>query len=208
VSPPSRPDERPGEADVLAAVRRLLPGEVDVVRLTADGPAGTRKARRTRAGSSLVAGALLLSGCSPSSEEIRAAAAAARADVVDTSRDVMDGLTLLGRPAWPVEGAWRSCGDLGGRLEYAVTGRLDPMPGDRARLAGRAVAELGSRGYRLAMVSDTRGVQTLQAQRGDVNVQLTGYDSDPFVLLDISGPCVEVAHLDRELRDHPPSPLP
>jgi hypothetical protein len=41
-----------------------------------------------------------------------------------------------------------------------------------------------------------------------VNVQITGYDNDPFVLFDISGSCVEVADLDGEFRYELPETVP
>ncbi len=56
-------------------------------------------------------------------------------------------------------------------------------------------------------MDDDGDVVTLEAVTGEVNTQVTGYASDPFVLFDISGGCVEVADLDSEFRYDPPETL-
>ena len=57
-----------------------------------------------------------------------------------------------------------------------------------------------STGYRFGRMDHAQDVFTWEAIKGEVNVQLTGYTSDPYVLFDISGGCVEVADLDGEFR--------
>ena len=153
-----------------------------------------------------LAGAVARSGCSPPHEDIRSAAAQSRAAVVDVSHDVLGEMTTLGRLLGPAEGMWRSCRDKAGWLQYFVSGRLDPAPdaGGDDVLVDQVTAALAKKGYRLQEVDDNGDALTLEAVTGEVNIQVTGYTSDPFVLFDISGGCVEVADLDGEFRYEPP----
>ncbi|MGH8894013.1 MAG: hypothetical protein ACRDWY_12020 [Actinomycetes bacterium] len=176
---------RPSSRDeLLEAARRRLPPEVDVVRLAGG----------------LLAGAVALSGCSASPEEVRAEAAGSKAHVLDVSGDVLGRLTGLGSFKPPTLGSWSGCDDFGGKVLYHVTGRLDPTPGAGAGLADRVVSTLRPTGLRLRPVyPDQDDPVTLEGVRDDVNVQFSGYASEPFVLFDISGPCLEVGDLDHEL---------
>lgn len=191
---PSSPDEGDrrdgGTADgLLAAVRRRLPPEVDVVGL----------ARGPRVAGGLLAGAVALSGCAASPDDVRAQAAASEAHVLEVSRSVLGELAHLGTFKEPTTGAWSGCDDLGGKVLYHVTGRLDPGPDVTGPLADRVVATLEPTGLRLRPVGPGDDPVTLEAVRDDVNVQVTGYTSRAPVLFDISGPCLDVGDLDREL---------
>jgi hypothetical protein len=192
--------------DLLGHARRRLPPEVDVVELastaSSEGDEMTASTTLSKAAVPLLAGAVALSGCGPSPDEIRTNASGSKAEVVRVSRDVVTELTGMGRLLGPAEGMWRSCRDKAGWLQYFVTGRLDPAPASAADdvLVDRVRSALAPRGYRLAVVEDTGEVLTLEAVTGDVNVQVTGYAEDPFVLFDISGTCVEVGELDGEFR--------
>jgi len=207
VNRPSPPGDGGPDRDLLAHARDRLPPEVDVVALTSPATSeGDAMTRLSMAAVPLLTGMVALTGCSASAGDIRAAAAESKAAVVDVSHDVLGEMTTLGRLLGPAEGMWRSCRDKVGWLQYFVSGRLDPAPdgvGDDV-LVDRVTAALAPKGYRLQEVDDTGEVLTLEAVTGEVNVQVTGYTGDPFVLFDISGGCVEVADLDGEFRYEPP----
>jgi hypothetical protein len=179
LSPPG--DAEPGR-HLLAHARDLLPPEVDVVEL---------------------AGAAVLSGCVPSHDDIRANAAQSKSAVADVSHEVLDQMTALGQLYDHAEGQWRQCrDDKRGWLSYFITGSLDPAPDSPATkpLIDQVIAALEPMGYRFGRVDHSRDVLTWEAIKGEVNVQLTGYSADPYVVFDISGGCVEVADLDGEFR--------
>ena len=207
---PSPPAEGGPERDLLAHARTRLPPEVDVVELPGDASEGDPMSALTKAAAPLLAGAVALTGCSPSAADIRSAAAESKAEVVDVSRDVVGELTTLGSLLGPAEGMWRSCRDKAGWLQYYVSGRLDPPaePTTDDALVDQVTAALKPKGYPLQVVDDNGEVLTLEAVTGEVNVQITGYDNDPFVLFDISGSCVEVADLDGEFRYELPETVP
>ena len=208
---PSPPGDGGPDRDLLAHPRDRLPPGVDVVELAGSTSSeGDSMTPLARAAVPLLAGAVAMTGCSPSHADIRSSAAKSRAAVLDVSNDVLDEVTTLGQWFGPVEGQWRSCRDQVGWLEYYVEGRLDPAPeasADGVLLVDRVTAALAPKGYRLATVDDDGEVLTLEAVTGEVNTQVTGYTSDPFVLFDISGGCVEVADLDSEFRYDPPETL-
>lgn len=177
--PPSYPDRRGGSERPVVDI-------VDIVGLAGG----------------LLAGAVALSGCSASPDEVRADAAASKAHVLGLSRDVLAVLPALGTFKEPTLGDWSGCDDFGGKVLYHVTGRLDPHPDVEGPLADRVVSALGATGLRLRPVEPGRDDPvTLEAVREDVNVQFSGYSSEPFVLFDISGPCLDVGDLDGELLD-------
>ncbi len=207
---PSPPGDGGPDRDLLAHARDRLPQEVDVIELA--GPTSSEGDPMTplaKAAAPLLAGAVALTGCSPSHDDIRSSAAKSRATVLDVSVEVLDEMTTVGQLFGPVEGQWRSCRDKVGWLQYYVEGRLDPAPdaSDADLLVDRVKAALAPKGYRLVTVDDDGEVLTLEAVTGEVNTQVTGYASDPFVLFDISGGCVEVADLDSEFRYDPPETL-
>jgi hypothetical protein len=204
VSRPSPPgDGEPGR-DLLAHARDLLPPEVDVVEFA--GPAASEGDAMTplaKAVAPLLAGAVARSACSPSHDEIRASAARSKAHVTDVSNEVLDQMTALGRLYDNAEGEWRQCrDDKLGWLSYFITGSLDPDPDSPATeaLVDQIIAALEPTGYRFVRMDDGDDVLTWESIKGEVNVQLTGYGDDPYVLFDISGGCVEVADLDGEYR--------
>lgn len=172
---------RPPEDGLLGAARRRLPPGVDVVEMAGG----------------LLAGVVALAGCSAPPDEVRAQAVDSKTHVLDVSRDVLSRLTALGSFKPPTLGTWSGCDDIGGRVMYHVTGRLDPAPETARPLADRVVATLQPAGWRLEPVRPGEDDPvTLEAVRGDVNVQFSGYASQPFVVFDISGPCLEVGDLD------------
>lgn len=203
---PSPPGDGGPDRDLLAHARDRLPPEVDIVGLAGSTSSeGDPMTPLAKAAVPLLASAVALTGCSPSHGDIRSSAAKSRATVIDVSNEVLDEMTTLGRLFGPAEGMWRSCRDKVGWLQYYVEGRIDPLPDARDDdvLVDRVKAALTPKGYRLATVDDDGEVLTLEAVTGEVNTQLTGYASDPFVLFDISGGCVEVADLDSEFRYDP-----
>ena len=206
----NRPSPTDDERDLLARARRRLPPDVDIVELSAALPTEsddmTSLSTLSVAAAPLLAGAVVLSGCSASPAEIRAAAATSKGAVVEVSQEVLGELTTVGRLPGPAEGVWRSCRDKAGWLQYFVSGRLDPLP-EATRdpaLVDRVTSVLAPRGYRLGRVRPDHEPITLEAVKGEVNVQVTGYTDQPFVVFDISGRCVEVDELDGELRDELP----
>ncbi|MEP6761553.1 MAG: hypothetical protein ABJA93_09330 [Sporichthyaceae bacterium] len=188
---PSRPGDGGTDRDLLASARDRLPPEVDVVEL-AGPPAGDGDVVNP-----------------PSHEDIRSVATQSKAAVVEVSNGVMAEMSSLGRLFGPAEGMWRSCRDKAGWLQYFVGGRVDPNPDARRDdvLVKQVTSSLEPKGYRLEQVDDNGEVVTLEAVTGEVNIQLTCYTDDPFVLFDISGRCVEVADLDGEFRYQPPEAL-
>jgi len=154
----------------------------------------------------LLAGAVALSGCSDSPEEIREAASTSKANVTEVAQDVIVGLTSAGRFPRPAEGSWRGCHNTAGWLSYYVVGRADPQPDapTGAALVDGVTAALAQRGYRLSLVRQDGATATLETVKGEVNVQVTGYSNQPFVLFDISGRCVRVDDVYDELRLGPP----
>ena len=159
----------------------------------------------SRAAAPLLAGAVALSGCSDSPTEIREAAATSKANVTEVSRDVIMGITSAGRFPIPAQGRWRGCRDKAGWLSYYVVGRADPHPDapTDAALVDGVTAALAQRGYRLSLVRQDGPTATLETVTGEVNVQVTGYSNQPFVLFDISGRCVRVDDVYDELRYAP-----
>ena len=200
---PSPDDDQP---DLLARARRRLPPEIDVVELSSAPSTGSDDmSTLSRAAAPLLAGAVALSGCSDSPTEIRAAAATSKGTVIEVSQDVLVGLTSAGRLFGPAQGRWRGCRDKAGWLHYYVSSRLDPRPdasGD-SRLVNGVTAALGQRGYQLKVVRQDGPTVTLEAVKGEVNVQVMGYSDQPFVVFDISGRCVRVDEVYDQLRREP-----
>lgn len=166
---------------------------------------GPRVARL--AATAVIAGALALPGCGPSPDEVRAEARTSESQVTRLSRDVLGALTSVGTVDRP-EGTWSGCGDLGGRALYEVTGRIAPRPDDVGPLADRVVETLASGGLRLRPIDPQEDDPViLEVVRNDINVQFFGYSSNPLVLFDIIGPCLDVGDLDSELIATPPELL-
>lgn len=166
---------------------------------------GPRVARLTV--TAVIAGALALPGCGPSPDEVRAEARTSESQVTRLSRDVLGQLTSVGTVDRP-EGTWSGCGDLGGRALYEVTGRIAPRPDDVGPLADRVVETLASGGLRLRPIDPQEDDPViLEVVRNDINVQFFGYSSNPLVLFDIIGPCLDVGDLDSELIGTPAEPL-
>lgn len=178
-------------ADLLGAARKLLPPEVRVVGLAGG----------------LLAGAVALTGCGPSADEVRAAAADSKAHVLGVSRDVLAPVTAEGSYPEPPRGSWAGCDDIGGKVRYQLSARLDPA-GDTGRLVDVVRARLSASGLPLRADGPADAdVLTLRGTRDDVRVRVTGYLSEPVVLFDLFGPCLEVGDLDAELTTEPPEQL-
>ncbi|MGH8970066.1 MAG: hypothetical protein ACRDV1_08985 [Actinomycetes bacterium] len=211
------PDDEPPPLDLLAAARRRLPPQVDVVELEGG------DAMRVGPGAAIpvLAGALALSGCASSPGDVRAAAERSRSHVREVSAGVLSTLGGLGTPYGTTTGVWEGCHDIGGEAEYHVTGRLDPPdeasdasggppagPGARRPLVVRVVDALADTGWRLEQAWPGDDPVTLQAVHDGVRVQISGYTSAPFVLFVIAGPCIEVGDLFEELFVEPAEVIP
>jgi hypothetical protein len=194
VSPRQSPDPEPGRrvaGDLLAAARRRLPPEVDVVELAAG----------------LLAGAVALGGCAPSPAEARAAATRSQAHVRAESRALLAGLAGLGAFPLPPQGAWSGCDDVGGSVLYHVTARLEPAAG-APPLVDTVRRRLAAAGVGLDEVpAAAADPVTLAGRRNGLHVQVTGYPARPEVLLDLSGRCLEVGDVDRDLLSRLPADL-
>lgn len=158
----------------------------------------------------LLAGAIALSGCGPAGVTVREDAAAAKAQVLGVSGQLLGRLGDIGRYPKPPRGGWTGCDDLGGKVQYRVTGRLDAA--DRGstqqpRLADAVRAELAAAGVGLAAVDPDADPATLRGSHRDVTVQVTGYRTRPVVLLELWGRCLDVGDLDDELLAEPPERL-
>jgi hypothetical protein len=216
VNRPSRDDEPPPQ-DLLAVARRRLPPQVDVVELEG----GDAMTVHPRAAVPVLAGALALSGCPSSHGDVRAAAERSRSHVREVSAGVLSTLHGVGTLYGPTTGVWEGCNDVGGEVEFHVTGRLDPPgepsgpsggppagPGVPTRLVDHVVDALAETGWRLEQVWPGDDPVTLRAVRDGITVQISGYASAPFVLFDISGPCIEVGDLYHELFVQPAEVIP
>ena len=179
-------------ADLMAAARRRLPPEVDVVALP-------------RLAGGLLAGAVAITGCAPSPSDARAQTAESKAHVRHLAGEVLGAAGGAGAYPKPPRGRWTSCDDLGGKVGYLVSARLDPAPGDDRPLLDEVRARLGDTGVTLRPVGAADGDPvTMQGDRDDVRVQVTGYVSRPLVLLELAGPCLDVGDLDADLLAEPP----
>ncbi len=164
------------------------------------GPVG-RVGRVGFAGVAMLAGALALPGCGPSPDEVLAEARRSKNHVRTQSRDVLGPLATVGSFAFS-HGAWSGCGDFGGKALYEVTGRIDPAPQDAGPLVDRVVDRLAAGGIRVRRIHpQEEDPVTFAVLRDGVTMEFYGYTSDPYVLFDIIGPCLDVDDLDRELID-------
>jgi len=190
-----------------ADLARRLPADVDVVELATE-PGRPEEPRVRRLARGHLVGAVALTGCSASPEDVRERVAESRAQVLGTSRDVLGELLPIGTLKEPTTGEWLGCDDFGGSVQYHVTGRLDPAPDVTDPLADRVVDVLASIGLRLRPVRpDEDDPVTLAAVRDEVDVGFYGYTIIPFVVFDISGRCIDVGDLDREFLDEHPEHL-
>jgi hypothetical protein len=206
VRPPPPTDPRP--TDLLAAARRRLPVEVDVVELAAGPDDGRQAARVPRVAGGLLAGAVALSGCGPSAAEVRGDAAGSKAHVLAVSRDVLGPLAADGTYPRPPRGTWSGCDDLGGKALYQVSARLDPTGDGPGALVDAVRARLSLLGLTLRPEGRADAeVLTLRGARDGLRVRVTGYRDEPVVLLDLFGPCLEVGDVDDELWAEPPEQL-
>jgi hypothetical protein len=156
----------------------------------------------------LLAGAVALTGCSPSAAEVRAEAADSKAHVQQVSRDVLGPLTADGTYPQPPRGSWSGCDDLGGKVRYQVSARLDPPDASSGRLVDAVRTRLSEAGLSLQADGPADAeVLTLRGVRDDVRVRVTGYRDAPVVLFDLFGPCLEVGDVDKELSHEQPEPL-
>jgi hypothetical protein len=122
------------------------------------------------------------------------------AHVRAVSRDLLGALATLGRYPFPPEGTWSGCDDVGGKALYQVRARLEPEAGRDHALVDAVRAGLGEVGVVLREVpAGTDDPVTLAGRRDGVHVQVTGYSTRPDVLVDLTGPCLDVGDLDTEL---------
>ena len=132
----------------------------------------------------------------------------AKAHVLAVSRDLLGGLASVGTFAKPPRAAWSGCDDLGGKVAYRVSGRLDGGAGSAPDVLDGVRDRLRDAGVQLRDVS-ARGDEptTLQGDSGDVQVQVTGYPDRPVVVLSLVGPCLDVGDADDALLAEPPERL-
>ncbi len=156
----------------------------------------------------LLAGAVALTGCSPSAAEVRADASDSKAHVLRVSREVLGPLTADGTYPQPPRGRWSGCDDLGGKVLYQVSARLDPPDGSPGPLVDAVRARLSEAGLSLQADGPADAeVLTLRGVQDEVRVRVTGYRDRPVVLFDLFGPCLEVGDVDEELWHEPPEQL-
>ena len=164
------------------------------------GPVG-RVGRVGLAGVTVLAGALALPGCGQSPDEVRAEARRSMHHVRTQSRDVLEPLATVGSFAFS-RGAWSGCDDFGGKVLYEVTGRIDPGAEGSGPLVDRVVDTLAAGGVLVRRIHpQEEDPVTFAVLRAGVTMEFYGYASDPYVLFDIIGPCLDVDDLDRELID-------
>lgn len=149
---------------------------------------------------------MVISGCSPSPAEARAEATRSRAHARAASSDLLGALAELGTFAAPPQGSWSGCDDLGGKVLYHVTAQLDPPAEAPGALVDAVHQRLDRTGVRLGRVpSAGTDPVTWEGRRQGLHVQVTGYAARPEVLVDLSGPCLDVGDVDLELLTELPS---
>jgi hypothetical protein len=117
------------------------------------------------------------------------------AALADTGRN----LTRLGA-AGNATGGYKDCVDQGGSVQYVADARIDPTtpaaPGDD--LGARWEPGLAAAGWVLDPdpTSAPSGNTTRRGLKADLTVRLTSYRDQPFALLQILGPCLEVGDKD------------
>ena len=173
----------------MAAARRMLPPEVDVVTLVSD---------------AALAGAVALGGCAPAVDR-PADPAGSKAHVTGVSRDLWERLAAVGTYKRAPRAAWSGCDDLGGHVAYRVSGRIDAPAGTSEGFLDAVRRTVGDAGFELAEASSTADPVTLQGEHADVRVQLTGYAAQPVVLVALTGPCLDVGDADEELLAEAPA---
>jgi hypothetical protein len=125
-------------------------------------------------------------------------------EVLGAARDLLAGLTSVGSFGRPPRAGWSGCDDLGGKVAYRVSGRLD-VPGDAEGALTAVRARLAAAGVDLRDVSAPGdGPTTLQGASGGLRMQVTGYPDRPVVVLSLVGPCLDVGDDDRRLLAEPP----
>ena len=184
MTPPSSDDAEQGvDHDLMAAARRRLPPEVDVVMLVSG---------------AAVAGAVALGGCTPAADG-PLDPSASKAHVMGVSRDLLDRLTSVGRYQRAPRAAWSGCDDLGGHVAFRVSGRIDAASGTPESLLDDVRRTFRTAGFELTEVSTAADPVTWQGEHDDVRVQLTGYAAQPVVLVALTGPCLDVGTADEDL---------
>jgi hypothetical protein len=137
----------------------------------------------------------------------RADAAASKAHVVSVASDLLGRLTTAGTYQRPPRAGWTGCDDLGGRVAYRVSGRIDAAPGTSDGILDEVRRTFHDAGFELTEVSTTPDPVTVQGEHDDVRVQLTGYAARPLVLLSLTGPCLDVGRADEDLLAESPERL-
>lgn len=127
--------------------------------------------------------------------------------VTSLSRDVIGALTTLSSLRFS-DANWTACDDFGGKALYQVTGRLDPPARSVVPLVDEVAETMAASGMKLRRVNPQEDDPvTREVVRNGINIRFLGYPDQPHVLFDITGPCLDVDDLDRELIDRPPVPL-
>ena len=161
---------------------------------------------------------LALTACDPGVDvdpaEATAALEAQRADVRDLVATLATGAaSALGGQVATATGHWEGCESVfpeGHRsFRYRASGRVDAGPGVPRPYLDALVTTLDVAGLASPTPGDRPGGRTLVGTRGGVEVrfsELTGEGG--YVLVDASGPCVDVPADQREAWEGRPDPEP
>lgn len=170
-----------------------------------------------RVAGGLLAGALALGGCAapgapPDPADARRAAGSSRFEVRAGATELLRAVAARARLAVVADavGEWQPCDDIGGAVAYMVSARMvsariEPAAG---RVLESVRSTLDELGVALARVQEAgRDVVVYRGRRGDLSVRVIAAPTDPVVLFDVVGPCVQVGALDDELWLEDPEPL-
>lgn len=149
---------------------------------------------------------LVLAGCGPSPQELRAQTAQSRSEVLALSREVLRGAATVSTLRF-TDTKWIGCDDFGGKVRYEVFGRLEPATQSGDVLLDAVADALASRGMRLTKAQPLASTSvTRQLVRDGIDVTFYGYQR-PHVNLSITGPCLDAEDFDDELIERRSKPL-
>ena len=131
------------------------------------------------------------SGEQPTMEE-------ARAEVLEQTPLLVDALKELGLTPAFARGRYGQCTDDAAGFAYDVSGRLD-LPGEPGDpLAASITGALEASGWTVDGQAD-RGERTIvNADQGHLRASVSEYSDQPFVLVEIAGPCLPVSEEEAE----------
>lgn len=131
-------------------------------------------------------------------DQARATLETQRSDVRAAAKETLPSLArATGASVAFAKGEWAGCttdeleGPYGD-FRYRVGGRLEAITLDQA------AGWLAGHGWQVGRPELARGRSSLGATRDGLTLGLTAYDGQPYVLVGLSGECVEVGDADRE----------